>query len=98
MVNVGDIIRTVLSHYLGSTKEKITNTRKIYSKLLINIHTYNPAIMVCCFHLSFTEFRKEAQHESGTGDEESRDEKINNKKVKKAAQHVDLSTNEIPQL
>ena len=43
-------------------------------------------------------FRKEAQQESETGDEESRDEKINNKKVKKAAQHVDLSTNEIPQL
>ena len=58
----------------------------------------DPAIIVYCFHLSFTEFRKEAQQENETGDEESRDEKINNKKVKKAAQHVDLSTNEIPQL
>ena len=58
----------------------------------------DPATRVCCFHLSFTEFRKEAQQENETGDEESRDEKINNKKVKKAAQHLDPSTNEIPQL
>ena len=96
-MNVGDIIRTVLSHYLGSTKEKITNTRKIYFNALVHIYTYTASI-VCGFHLSFTKFRKKAQQESETGDEESRDEKINNKKVKKAAQHVDLSTNEIPQL
>ena len=44
------------------------------------------------------EFRKEAQQENETADEESRDDKIKNTKVKKAAQHVDLSTNEIPQL
>ena len=94
-MNVGDIIRTVLSHYLGSTKEKITNTRKIYFKALVDIYT---ASIVCGFHLSFTKFRKEAQQENEIEDEESRDEILNNKKVKKAAQHVDLSTNEIPQL